>query len=154
MGTKMVSSYANIFMHYLEQKFLDLEPIKPFLCKRYIDAIFAVWTASETQLDVFLKKLNTFHKTIKFTWEINNTSVNFLDITIYKGTRFATLNKLDYKTYFKPTNTFQYLRHHSSHTKATKNTVIIRETKRFQRTNSDTENYSHTITQLKYHLSL
>ena len=120
MGTRMAPSYANIFMHEIEQGFLQTQTIKPLVWKRYIDDIFVTWTASQTQLDEFLLKLNQYHHTIKFTSETSQTSVNFLDMTIYKGYNFTQTNKLDYKTYFKPTNTFQYLHYQSAHTKNTK----------------------------------
>ena len=152
MGTKMAPSYANIFMHEIEQGFLQTQTIKPLVWKRYIDDIFVIWTANQTQLDDFLLKLNQYHHTIKFTSETSQTSVNFLDMTIYKGHNFTQTNKLDYKTYFKPTNTFQYLHFKSAHTKNTKTAVIKGETKRFQRTNSEKPNYEQTIEQFKHHL--
>ena len=148
MGTKMAPSYANIFM---EPNFLQHQLVKPLLWKRYIKDIFLIWKGNQTQLDTFLKYLNLFHPTIKFTSESSTSTVNF---TIYKGTRFKSSHKLDYKMHFKPTNTFQYLHHQSSYTTSTKKAVIIGEAKRFKRTNSDTETYNKTIQQFKHHLSL
>ena len=108
MGTKMAPSYANIFMHEIEQGFLQTQTIKPLVWKRYIDDIFVIWTASQTQLDEFLLELNQYHHTIKFTSE---TSHNY-----------TQTNKLDY---FKPTNTFQYLHYQSAHTKNTQKKQLL-----------------------------
>lgn len=154
MGTKMAPSYANIFMHTLEHKFIQEQTIKPFLWKRYIDDILMIWTSNTSQLQNFLQKLNSFHKTIKFTWEISNSSINFLDVTIFKGKKFNSCNKLDFRTYYKPTNTFQYLHHQSYHTKATKKAVIIGEAKRLKRTNSSNETFQQNLSNLKRQLSL
>ena len=45
IGTKMAPAYANLFMHDLESKLLDLAPVKHYLWLRYIDDIFMVRTA-------------------------------------------------------------------------------------------------------------
>ena len=42
IGTRMAPAYANIFMHDLESRLLDLAPVKPFLWLRYIDDIFMI----------------------------------------------------------------------------------------------------------------
>jgi hypothetical protein len=39
MGTKLASSYANIFMGRLERKLLQIAPYKPFSWSRFIDDI-------------------------------------------------------------------------------------------------------------------
>ena len=43
---------------------------------RYIDDIFMIWQHSREELCSFLEALNSFHETIKFTADINETSVN------------------------------------------------------------------------------
>ena len=55
--------------------------------------------------------------TINFTWTISTESDEFLDIRIYKGSRFRDTGFLDVQTHFKATNTFQYLHFSSSHPK-------------------------------------
>ena len=85
MGTKMAPSYANTFMDQLERNFLQHQPIKPLLWKRYIDDIFVIWTDSLSNLNNLLLQLNQHHPTIKFTHETSTTSVDFLDLTIHKS---------------------------------------------------------------------
>ena len=115
MGTRMAPSYANLFMDRLERAFLAQEPTLPLVWKRYIDDILCIWTGSRSQLDGFLDRLNKVHPSIKFTWSISDTQVQFLALNIHKGERFSQTNLLDLKTYFKPINTFQYLHFASSH---------------------------------------
>ena len=95
------------------------------------------------------KLFNQHHPTLKYTHEISEDSVDFLDITIHKGKCFQETNLLDIKTFFKKTNTFQYLHYKSAHPPSTRKAVITVEATRFRRTNS---NVDDTITQLKEHL--
>ena len=87
MGTKMAPSYANIFMAELEERLLANYPIQPFLWKRYIDDILCIWPGPPSELKKFIEYLNKAHPTIKFTFECSTQSVDFLDLTIYKGPR-------------------------------------------------------------------
>ena len=48
--------------------------------------------------------INKIHNTIKFTHELSETELTFLDITLYKGERFDTNQLLDVRTHIKPTN--------------------------------------------------
>ena len=68
MGTKVVPSYANLFMARLEEKLIekartDLKVELP-LYLRYIDDIFFIFPYSETKLEECMTLLNSFHKTI------------------------------------------------------------------------------------------
>ena len=92
--------------------------------KRYIDDILMIWTHTLDDLEHFLQELNAFHPTIKFTWEISNTSVVYLDLTIYKGPHFSKTSYLDITTHFKKTNTFQYLHFTSCHPRSTFTGII------------------------------
>jgi len=56
----MAPAYANIFMHDLESKLLDLAPVKPHVWLRYIDDIFMVWTAGEERFQDFFSELINF----------------------------------------------------------------------------------------------
>ena len=119
MGTKMAPSYANIFMAELEEMLLANYHIKPSLWKRYIDDILCFWPNTPLELDKFIEYLNQSHPTIKFTHESSTTSVDFLDLTIYKGQRHSSSFLLDIKPFLKPTNKFQYLEYNSAHPKGT-----------------------------------
>ena len=119
MGTKMVPSYANNLMDSLERQFLECEPLQSALWKWYIDEIFCVWSGSKGSLEVLLCRLNSCHPTICFTWTISTESVEFLDIQIYKGSRFRETGILGVQTHFKPTNTFQYLQNNYERTIST-----------------------------------
>ena len=46
---------------------------------------------------------NDFHSTIKFTAEMSETEITFLDTNVYKGVRFNKEPILDVQTNCKPT---------------------------------------------------
>ena len=152
MGTKMAPSCANLFMDSLESSFLKDEPLQPALWKRYIDDILCVWTDSRESLEAFLHRLNSCHPTIHFTWTVSSEGVDFLDTKIYKGSRFQQTGILDVQTFFKPTNTFQYLHFSSSHTKGAFKGLVKGEAIRFLRSNSSQENFERTISTFRHHL--
>ncbi|CAH3042496.1 unnamed protein product [Porites lobata] len=113
MGTKMAVAFANIFMSAVETEILNLSKTKPLEWKRYIDDIFSLWKTDRKEIDEFIALANRHHLSIKFTAEISDKEINFLDTTVYKGERFHTQGILDIRIHFKPTETFQYT--HFSH---------------------------------------
>ena len=62
------------------------------------------------QITHFIEQANNHHATIKFTAEISEEKVTFLDTIVYKGKRFNSSSILDVRTHFKPTKTFQLSR--------------------------------------------
>ena len=115
IGTKFSPLYACIFMDYIETEFLKTQSIKPWVSKRFIDDAFFIWTDSEENLERFLKELNGFHSSIKFTFKKSKTNVNFFDAVIkIKNGRLST------DLYSKPVDSYQYLHytsHHADHIK-------------------------------------
>ncbi len=100
MGTKMAPAYANIFMAKLEKTLLQNYPTKPTIWKRYIDDVFCIWTGDQDDLKKFIDYLNESHPTIKFTYKSSTTTVDFLDLTIYKDDRYRHTGVLDIKPFF------------------------------------------------------
>ena len=61
------------------------------MSKPIIDDIFFIWKHSEENLERFLKELNGFHPTVKFTFEKSEMKSNFLDVVIKnKSGRLST----------------------------------------------------------------
>ena len=110
MGTKLAPSYANLFMSKFEDKYVYTYPLQPLIWKRFIDDIFLIWPHGKNSLVEFIKHLNTAHPTIKFTSDISDTQISFLDLSIYMNE--ATLHT---KLYTKPTDRHMYLNYFSEH---------------------------------------
>ena len=66
-----------------------------------------------------MSNINQIHPTIKFTYEISDTELTFLDVTLYKGERFESTNILDLKTHVKATNKQLYVHSTSYHPPST-----------------------------------
>lgn len=137
MGTRMAPTYANVFMAKVEEDFLKDQQIKPAFYRRYIDDILMVWTGSKQDLDKLLNKLNSFHQDLKFTYNISEDTVTYLDVDIYKGQHFQQTGRLDYKTHFKQTNKLQYLHYNSAHPSCVKRGLVKGELTRISKTTSN-----------------
>ncbi|XP_068684342.1 uncharacterized protein [Montipora foliosa] len=134
MGTKMAVAFANIFMSEVETEILKASDIKPLQWKRYIDDVFSLWGCERDKIQLFINKANKHHPTIKFTAEISEKEINFLDTTIFKGERFHNDQILDIWTHFKSTETFQYTYFTSCHTPGVGKGFIKGEALRLLRT--------------------
>ena len=77
--------------------------------------IISIWNVSKDGVTQFIEQANNHHPTKKFTAEISETEITFLDTNVFKGERFASESILDVKTHFKPTETFQYTYFSSCH---------------------------------------
>ena len=112
MGTRVAPSLANIFMADFEDKFVYSYHKQPLIWLRYIDDIFMIWNHDLQSLNDFLGHLNTCHPTIKFTSEVSQDSVVFLDTTVLID---DTTRKIYTDLYCKPTDSHNYLLYESSH---------------------------------------
>ena len=119
MGTCMAPNYANIFMGKLETNFLNTYPIKPLLWLRYIDDIFILWNHGKNTLIDFISAANALHPSIKFTFDISDKVISFLDLNVHK----TDSNRLETDLYSKPTNAHLYLHYNSCHPRHTKNSL-------------------------------
>ena len=139
MGAPFSPTVANIYMSVTIKKFLATQAKKPLLTARYIDDIFIIWEHSNTDLSRFINNLNTFNPALRYTHEHSTTSIDFLDLTIFKST---DKNTLDTKTFQKPHNLYQYLHYSSYHQKSTFKAIITGELTRYVRTNTTEDNYT------------
>jgi len=106
MGTKTAVSFANIFTAEIETNLIQQNNTKLSEWKRYFDDVFSLWDCKRNEVDRFIEQANTFHPTIKFTAEISESEITFLDTVVFRGERFIEKSILDIKTHYKPTETF------------------------------------------------
>lgn len=114
MGKKFAPAYANIYMANWEETALNATPIKPLSYYRFLDDIWGIWNDSEESFISFVNDLNSHHPSITLKHTISSSEINFLDILTYKGPKFGNTGILDFKVFFKETDTHALL-HHSSH---------------------------------------
>ena len=87
MGSPLGPALANAFLCHHERKWLRECPVTyaPIFYKRYVGDIF-VLLKSESQVNNLLFYLNSKHKNIRFTCEIEKDRyLAFLDINVYRG---------------------------------------------------------------------
>ena len=142
MGSKASTSYANLFMGEFEKRYIypKLKDKCP-LYLRYIDDIFLLWQGTETELQQFIKDINSAHPTIKFESCYSREHVNFL-----------ANNQIITSLYHKPTDRHAYLHRKSYHPPSTKKAIPYSQALRIKRICSREEDYQQGIVDLKQHL--
>ena len=88
----------------------------------------------------------------KFTAEISENEITFLDTVVFKGERLKKESILDIKTHYKPTETFQYTHLNSCQPPGVKNGFIKGETMRLLRMNSSKTTFEENLVKFKQHL--
>jgi len=121
----------------------------PLDWKRYINDIFSLWNVDKEEIEEFIVLANSHHPTIKFTAEISDKEINFLDTTVFKGERLNKQAILDLCTHFKPTETFQYTHVSSCYPQGVRKGFIKGEALRLLRTISLAKSFVENITQFK-----
>eukprot|EP00061_Rhincodon_typus_P003125 g19353.t1 len=83
MGTHMGPSYAWLFIGYMVQSlFHCYTGTIPHLFLCYIDDCVGASSCSHEKLERFENSTNTFHPNLKFSWNISDTSLSFLDLSV------------------------------------------------------------------------
>ena len=111
------------------------DPIPDFF-GRFIDDCLGTASCSYAELESFIHFVNNFHPALKFTWEISEISVLFLDILIsINGSRLTT------SVFYKPTDSHSYLLFSSSHPNHTKRSIPFSQFLRLRRICSEDEDF-------------
>ena len=133
------------------QMFYTLLPLE---WKRYIDDLFSPWNVDKLvkEIEEFIVLANSHHPTIKFTAEIPDKEINFLDTTVFKGERFNKQAILDIPTHFKVTETFHYTHFSFCLPPGVRKGFFKGEALGLLRTNSLVKSFAENITQFKTRL--
>ena len=119
MGTKMGPSYANLFVGFIEKKF------------------FSNYHGRE-ELNLFINSVNSFHPALKYSWEISENFLPFLDIKLSVND-----NGLSTSVHYKPTDSHNYLLHSSSHPQQVKKAIPFSQFLRLRRLCSDDTDFNN-----------
>ena len=89
------------------------------------------------ELTQFITAVNSFHPVLKYTWEISDTFLAFLDMKILiEGNGLCT------SVYYKPTDSRSYLLYSSSHSSHVKNSIPFSQFLRLHCLCTDDSNFS------------
>jgi hypothetical protein len=84
MGSPLSPFIGNFYMEDYEKVALESVPLKPSCWFRYVDDTFVIWQHGPYKLK-FLHHLNSIHRSIQFTMEIQSEGhLPFLDLDIYR----------------------------------------------------------------------
>lgn len=146
MGHSYCVHYSNMFMADWEIKAILSFDLKPLVWFRFIDDIFCVWTFDKLQFKIFLNHLNAVSPSIKLTFEYDLQSIDFLDVTIYKGARFELESFLDTRVFFKKTDKHQLLHKSSHHPKHIFKSIVKSQVLRFSRISNNMADFENSTT--------
>ncbi|XP_069466482.1 uncharacterized protein [Ambystoma mexicanum] len=135
MGSAMAPVYANTYMYKFEKENVLDHPFWSFKIltwKRYIDDIFGIWCGTRDELDLFLEHLNSVNNTIKFTMEVGDPSLHFLDVSLQ-----IKEGHIDTTVYHKPTDVNNLLHFSSFHPKPMLKSLPFSQMLRLKRIISD-----------------
>ena len=141
MGSRVAPSYAVHALGAFESQHVYSYRLQPLLYIRYIDDIFIIWQHGRDELVEFIDHLNQCSDDFKFTHEISEDSVTFLD------TRVSIVhNELVTDLYCKPTNSHNYLRYNSAHPQRCKDSIPYSQFLRVKRICSNLSDFdSHVL---------
>ena len=130
-GTQVAPPFCNLYLYYLFKNILDDSAI--LFNSRYIDDGLVI---CKTRDDAHrIAHLINNVSNLNITYDISYTSGIYLDLIIYKGSRFNKSGIFDLTTYFKPTNKLLYLPFSSCHPTHMKTGVTKGEAIRLLRNN-------------------
>jgi hypothetical protein len=146
IGTKAAPGVANHYLDWFERMFVYPYKLQPFIYVRYIDDCFLIWHHSLQELHKFVEHLNAKVPTIKFTVEISEMEVPFLDVKVKKIN-----DKIVTDLYTKPTDSHDYLLYSSSHPQRCKDSIPFSQFLRLRRICSEDRDFDRHVIYFSTH---
>jgi hypothetical protein len=148
MGTPFAPNYANLYLSNWESIALSSYFKTPYFWVRYIDDIFGIWLHSKDCFKEFVTHLNSIDTNILVTSSISDLSIDYLDLTVYKGSNFCLSNTLDFKNYFKPTDNRTLIHSNSNHPISVKQSTIIGQITRYLKHSNNMHQFDNDCSSL------
>ena len=147
MGIRFSPNFASIYVAEWEQVAISKSSKSPLLYLRYLDDILIIWPHSKEEFWNFFEILNQQDDNIKLKATISDKS-DFLNVTIYKGTKCQTSGYLDNKVFYKPTDTHHLLHCKSFHPHHTFKRIVKSQIIRFHRNLNNKQNFNEACSVL------
>ncbi|CAF2990126.1 unnamed protein product [Rotaria sp. Silwood2] len=144
MGNILSGLIADIYLHHhLQQRLIEIQG----RTWRYVDDMLVITKMSETEIEKYMKKINSTKHKIKFTYEYEKKNqLNYLDTTL---TRNTTTNRIDIQWYRKDTASDRFLNYQSCHQQSIKKNIIKNMTERIITTTKDSHQQINDLKALK-----
>lgn len=152
MGGNASGIFADLVLAGLEEQIFKQMNTndRPLLYRRYRDDILLV-DNSHKRIMNHIMQLNG-QNMLKYNLEQYGNSVNYLDITVSKGAKFAKFYQFDIQPYIKPTNQCKYTNFATYKPELTKTAWITGECIRILRACQSEKKYRVHMRQLKQRL--
>ena len=147
MGTPCACTITDIYMCNFVNENLFNWTYQPRLYKQYRDDSFGLWLHGESTLLQFLDYVNSIHTSIKFTLTYGK-EIQFLDLKI----SLTNWGSIETETFYKSTDTFQYLHANSCHPPAIIKNIPKSQFLRHVRNCSTASNFLKHAAILKFNL--
>ena len=108
---------------------------------------FIALTGTEAEKLTVINSFRTADPNRPVTVERSDSSVNYLDVTVYKGDRFRQTGRVDTKLFTKPTNTELHLPYSSFHPLSTFDSILHGQHQRSLIASSGIEQHTATMLQ-------
>ena len=146
MGTNVAPILANLYMAKLEMFLKEKCLINPNLIwptfyVRFIDDGFGITKGSRKDVEYWIAEFNKLVKSIVIDKYTYGTKVAFMDLFIYKGTRFQKSGRFDINIFQKAQNKYIYIPQKSYHRKHTIKNYVLNELQRYVKYNTEKCNY-------------
>ena len=129
-------SYAYLFVGFIEHQFFKSITQPQTWTLRSLHCISTTPSTRE-ELTQFITAVNSFRPALKYTWEISDTSLAFLNINIWiEGNSLCT------SVYYKRTDSHSYLLYSSSNPSDVKNSIPFSQFLRLRLLRSDDSDFS------------
>ena len=142
-GGSLSRQLADIFLHWLLFKKINTSTMNRaelLFWKRFIDDGIGIWRGTRRGFETFVRKLNKEANKFGINFPIDEIqfgkSVNFLDVTLFLDEH----NKIQFKSYSKPTDAKRYLRPQSFHPRNVFESVPLSQMMRTIERNSQDDN--------------
>lgn len=150
MGNPCALSYANLFLGRWEETIIFKDDQHPLFMKvglwvQYIDDIFIIWNGSREEFCNLMDLININEIGLKFTFEIQEELLPFLDVLIQK-TQNGDISTTVFR---KPTATNSLLRWESDHPVPLKKGIPQGQFLRLQRNCSTIETFKKEARDLR-----
>jgi len=143
-GNIVSPEVSDLVMYILEKEFILTDPNIVFY-RRYRDDLLLMYRGSNVELQDLQTRMNDAHPTLKFTFEISDNLVTYLDLQIYKGENFHESGRLDHRINTKATETHQFLSPTSAHCPSVFSALVLGETIRYCRGHTSETDYNHKV---------
>ena len=146
---KCAPPFANLYLAALEERALEeWRGTAPKAWMRFLDDVLMLWTGGVEELYELLNHLNSQVSSIRFTLQHSREKATFLDLDVYKGSKFRETGHLDTRLHIKDTNPQSYLHFTSCHPNYIFMNIIRGEILRTLRATSDEEIFHSMVDQL------